>query len=871
MQFPALMTPLRSGKVPRRWPWAVAVCLLLFSSRVAAQIPGLPPGAHPSPQEVQTLLETRPDLVAQLRQKIAESGLTPDQIRARLKAAGYPEDLLDAYIGGADTTAITPTSTELGGFSALGLLSVGADTLGRLDSLGFLSGPERLLVDSLRRRRADSLRADSLGDTLEVRGGLKRFGIDVFRRTSTRFQAVQPGPVDRNYRLGAGDLLVLILTGEVELTRTLEVNREGFVMIPQVGQVYAANLTLDQLEDQLYTRLGRVYSGVRRGPNPRTRFSITVARLRTIQVYVVGDVVRPGAYQMSAASTVLTGLYAAGGPTDNGSLRQIEVRRGGTLLDSVDVYDYLLRGINRTDLHLESGDVIFVPVRGPLVAVSGRVVRPAIYEIKQGETLRDVIAAAGGLDASAVENRIQIHRILPQGAGEPAGQQRVVIDVSAPGLAAGEIPAFPLVPGDSVRVFEVPPHVSGFVTVRGNVVLPSRVGFTAGMKLSDAVRVAGGPKPDVYLGRILISRLQPDSTRIQLHSAFADSTGRLIDDLTLQDGDDIRVFSRSTFRIQPWVTIVGAVKRSGRVSYHEGLTLRDALLLADGLSQDAVLDSVEIARLPENRPTGALAQTIRVSLDSSYVFAQPGAAPPAGPGHEIILQPYDNILIMRRPGWDLQRLVAVTGQVEHPGRYALTNKTERLSDLIGRAGGLTAEAYAGGIEFYRRAATAKVTPAPVDPRIPIQPLPPGFAARVGIDLPRVLKEPGFRDNIILASGDSIFIPEFNPLVQVQGTVNAPGPVAYEPGKNLDWYVQAAGGYGETGDRNRAFVTQPDGKREAVKRRFFFSDDIPTPKPGAVITVPERKAAPAPSNTGAVLGVLASVLASLTTVIVVLKP
>jgi polysaccharide biosynthesis/export protein len=316
---------------------------------------------------------------------------------------------------------------------------------------------------------------------------------------------------------------------------------------------------------------------------------------------------------------------------------------------------------------------------------------------------------------------------------------------------------------------------------------------------------------------------------------------------------------------------VGAVKRSGRVSYHDGLTLRDALLLADGLSQDAVLDSVEIARLPESRPTGALAQTIRVSLDSSYVFTQPGAERPAGVGHEIILQPYDNVLIMRRPGWDLQRLVAITGQVEHPGRYALTSKTERLSDLLGRAGGLTTEAYAGGIEFYRRAATAKVTPAPVDPRIPIQPLPPGFAARVGLDLPRVLKEPGFRDNIILASGDSIFIPEFNPLVQVQGTVNAPGPVAYTPGKDLDWYVQAAGGYGETGDRNRAFVTQPDGKREAVRRRFFFSDDIPTPNPGAVITVPERKAPSAPSNTGAVLGVLASVLASLTTVIVVLKP
>ena len=871
MKFPALMPSFRCRWTPRRAWWSVGFACLLIGTSAEAQIPGFPPGAHPSAQEIQTLLATRPDLVAQLRQRIADSGLTPDQVRARLKAAGYPEDMLDAYLSTTttDTTqgAEPPTAGQLGAFSALGLLSVGADTLGRLDSLGFLSEPERRTLDSVRLKRADSLRADSLKDSAAVKGGLKRFGLDVFRRATTRFQATQYGPVDKNYRLGPGDVVVLILTGEVELTRTLEVNREGFVIVPQVGQLYVANLTLGQLDDQLYTRLGRVYSGVRRDEKARTRFSITVARLRNIQLYVIGDVVRPGAYQISAAGTVLSGLYAAGGPTDNGSLRRIEVRRGGTLIDSVDVYDYLLKGVSRSDLHLEPGDVIFVPVRGPLVAVTGRVVRPAIYEVKPGETLRDVVAAAGGLDAEAVEGRIQIHRILAT-AGPAGGRQRVVIDVTGPGPPA-EIPSFPLAPGDSIRIFEVPAHVQGFVSVRGNVVLPGRVGFTDGMKLSDAVRLAGGPKPDVYLQSVLVSRLQPDSSRTQLHSAFADSTGRVADDLTLQDGDDIIVFSRSTFRTQPWVTIVGAVRRSGRVAYREGITLRDAILLADGLTEDAELDSAEIARLPPDRPTGALAQTVRVPLDSSYLPPRGAAAHP--PGAEVVLLAYDNVLIQRRPGWDLQRLVAITGQVDHPGRYALTSKTERLSDLLARAGGLTTESYAGGIEFYRRAATAKVTPAPIDPKVPIQPLPPGFAARVGIDLPAVLKEPTFRDNLILASGDSIFIPEFNPLVQVQGSVNAAGPVAYTPGKNLDWYVQAAGGYAQPGDQKRTFVTQPDGKRETVHRRFFFSDDVPTPRPGAVITVPERKGGDQSSNLGPVLGILASVLASLTTVIVVLKP
>ena len=867
MMFPALMRSLRRLWTPPPVWWSFGFALLLISSPALAQIPGLPPGTNLSPQEIQTLLATRPDLVAKLRQRIADSGLTPDQVRERLKAAGYPEDLLDPYLSSADTTqAPSPTGDQIGAFSALGLLSVGADTLLSLDSLNNLSGQPFKAPD----RRMEKARADSLSDTTEVKGGLKRFGIDVFRRASTQFQALQVGPVDKSYRLGPGDVLVLILTGDVEITRTLEVNREGFIFIPQVGQVFVANLTLDQLEGQLYSRLGRVYSGVRRGPNARTQFTITVARLRNIQVYVVGDVLRPGAYQISAAGTVLSGLYVAGGPSDNGSFRRVELRRNGALVDSVDVYDYLLKGTTGNGVHLEPGDVIFVPVRGSLVAVTGNVVRPAIYETRASETLRDVIAAAGGLDATAVEGRIQIHRILQRPAGEAGSPERVVIDVASAGLAAGAVPAFPLAPGDSIRVFEVPAHVRGYVSVRGNVLLPGRVGFTAGMKLSDAIRLAGGPKPDVYLERILVGRLRPDSSRIQLHAAFADSTGRVADDLTLEDGDDIHVFSQATFRAQPWVTIVGAVRHSGRVLYRTGITLRDAILLADGLTEDAALDSAEIARLPENRPTGALAQTIHLSLDSSYLPARAPAVTPGGAG-EIVLQPYDNVLILRRPGYDLQRLVAVNGQVARPGRYALTSKTERLTELLARAGGLTTEAYPGGIEFYRRAATSKVTPAPIDPKIPIQPLPPGFAARVGIDLPMALKDSTFRDNIILATGDSIFIPEFNPLVQVQGAVNAAGPVAFTPGRSLDWYVEAAGGYAEKGDRGRAFVTQPDGKRQAVKRRFFFRDDIPTPGPGAVITVPERKGSNPPSNTAAVLGVLASVFASLTTVIVVLKP
>ncbi|HET6580104.1 MAG TPA: SLBB domain-containing protein, partial [Gemmatimonadales bacterium] len=395
----------------RRFPpprvWLALAVLLGTAAPLAAQVPGGQqlPQQLPSPEQAEELLRTQPELVQELRQRLTQSGLTPDQVRSRLRAAGYPEDMLDDYLQGADTTRAAQIGPRtLDAVRALGILSdQSADSLQMIDSTRVVSDSMRALLDSMKLARADSLRADSLADSIAVLrgGGLKLFGIETFRRTSTNFQPVQTGPVDENYRLGPGDVLVLILTGDVERVQTLTVTREGFVVIPQVGQLYVANLTLGQVQDQLYSRLGRVYSGVRRGANATTKFQLSIARLRNIQVFVAGDVVRPGAYQMSSAGTVLTALYAAGGPTTNGSFRHVEVRRGRALVDSLDLYDYLLQGSNPTDIRLQSGDVVFVPVHGGFASVTGKVIRPAIYELRPDETLRDAIAFAGGFQPSA--------------------------------------------------------------------------------------------------------------------------------------------------------------------------------------------------------------------------------------------------------------------------------------------------------------------------------------------------------------------------------------------------------------------------------------------------------------------------------------
>ncbi len=875
--------------------WTVALLLGLISSvlstRADAQIPTqVAPGQQlPTPKEAEDLLRNQPGLVEQLRQKLAESGLTQDQIRSRLRAAGYPDDILDSYLPGADTTAAArPGPRTLDAIRSLGILSTEeADSLRKPDSLMALSDSVRLLLDSLRLRKADSLRADSLADSLMIYqpGGLKVFGLGTFRRTSTSFQPTQSGPVDENYRLGPGDVMVLILTGDVERVHNLEVTREGFVIIPQVGQVYAANLTLGELRDQLYTRLGRVYSGVRRGPGARTRFQISLARLRNIQVYVAGEVIRPGAYQISGAGTVLTALYSAGGPTVNGSFRRVDVRRGGKLVDSLDLYDYLLRGINRTDVRLQTGDVVFVPVHGGYAKVAGKVTRPAVYELLPNETLRDVIGFAGGYDPSAYQARVTINRVLPPESRGPGGRARVVVSVGADQFINGVTPSVPMVPGDSVTVFGVAQRMRSFVSVKGNVWVEGAVGFTPGMKLSEAIRLAGGPKPDVYLGRILVTRLRDDSSMIQLRSAFADSTGAVTDDLVLQDEDEVRVFARSTFRPAPYVAVVGAVRKPGRVAYREGMTVRDAVLLADGLTDDAYLQEAEVARLSGDQAPGALATTVRVPLDSTYLFGRragdvPGW-PPGLPGRaagtaETPLRPYDNLLIMRQPGWDLLRSVAIVGQVKYPGRYSLVNKTERLNEIVRRAGGLTPEAYANGIEFYRSYTGTKPTAVERLPQVPADgaerrdSVGRSIPERIGIDLPRVLKDSTFRDNIILTGGDSIYIPEFNPVIMVQGAVNSPGAVAYTAGKSLDWYVNAAGGYTQRSDDKHVYVTQPNGVREGVKRRALLADHVPKPKAGAVVYVPTKLIQEQPSNVTAILATAAQLLGALVTIVVVAK-
>jgi protein involved in polysaccharide export with SLBB domain len=819
-------------------PLSAAVLCSLSAPELAAQ----QRAGRPSAAEAQALLQSDPSLVAKLRDRIANSGMTPDTVRATLRAEGYPEHMLDAYLNGGPATG----ATEVPGdsvFGAVAALNIPADSTGAIE--------RQWLASHVARDTTAAVLTEAPIDTT----GLTIYGLSMFRQKTSMFDPTAAGPVDDSYVLGPGDQLVLILTGDVELAHSLEVTREGFVVIPQVGQLHVAILTLGPLDALLATRLSRAFGSVGKGPGAGTRYSVSVSRLHQNQVFVVGEVATPGSYQVSSAGTALSALYAAGGPSTNGSMRRVEVRRGGRTVDAMDAYDYLLRGDASHDVRLKNGDIVFVPVHGPRVRVVGEVARPGTYEVKEQESLADVLQSAGGFKAEASQRRVMVERILPPGQRAPDGRDRVVIDVPAERLASASGNAFHVEAGDVVRVFPVSDAVRDRIAVTGSVWAPGPQGFKPGMKLSDALRNAGGVRPDAMLDNVLVTRLMPDSTRRQLRATLTDRAGGVLNDLPLEENDEVQVFAGSQMREERFVAIGGAVRKPGRFPYRLGMTLRDLVLLAGGASENAY-GQAEIARMPEpGSDRSVTARTFRVPVTTKDAPSVASPTPGGAEGQsvrptadaEIVLQPDDNVLILRRPDWTTPRTVMLYGEVQFPGRYTLTSREERVSDLLQRAGGLTPEAYAEGLVFYR-----------AENRV----------GRVGIDLPRVMKDPKYRDNMLLTTGDSLFVPRYNATVDVRGAVNSPIAVAYQPGKKLDYYIRAAGGGSAKADLGRAYVTQASGKVESAKHRRLAPDDVPEPGAGSVVYVPLEDPADKGPGYATIAGATAQMLGALVAIIAI---
>ena len=774
---------------------------------------------------------TQQDIVERLR----ASGMTRSQLRERLRAMGYDPALADPYfdaMSSGETLTGRPTGNVIQALERLGITP-------RPDSI-FGAPPDG------RGENGDTVAANAAGA-----GGLPIFGMSLFENARNQFQPTTYGPVGEDYRLGPGDQLVLILTGSLEDAYELRVTRQGFIVVPGAGQLFVAGLTMAELEARLRTLLGQVYSGVEgEDGRGRLRFQISLAELRTNQVYLIGEVEEPGAYQVNAAGSVLNALYHAAGPNELGSFRRIEIRRGGDLAGTVDLYDYLLTGGSEADTQLRDGDRIFVPVVGPRVSIDGEIRRPARYELLPGERLRDLVTFAGGFRAEAVIGRIQIDRILPVEERRP-GVDRVFIDVPLADLLS-DAGGTPLRDGDRVTVFAVSHERRHLVTLSGDVNRAGTYQWTPAMTLQDLLDRANGLGESAYLHRAQIHRLNPaDGSRYLIPTSLEGAPGDPppASLLPLEDRDSVVVFSRSDLVATDSVGIRGFVKRPGVYRFVEGMTLEDLILAADGFTTGANTVAAELARVAAGEADREARSTVfSVPLDIR-TESLPGAAPvpdwrPAA--GQVRLQPGDRVFIRQAAGYEGVRSVVLTGEVVSPGLYALEEGRERLTDVVARAGGLTDRGYAPGLQLIRD------------------------STLLGVDLPEALRRPDGIADVPLLHGDSIHVPRYDPTVRVRGAVAFDSRVVYVPGKGLDYYIERAGGYAPNADRNGASVTYQNGHRETVRVIGPFSR-APRPEPGSEIFVPATPTGlPSGINWGDLLTRGATIIGTIATLIIAIQ-
>lgn len=628
------------------------------------------------------------------------------------------------------------------------------------------------------------------------------FGADFFHLDSGTFTPPSFGPVSGDYRLGVGDEVIVNAWGGVEFQITRVVDRDGSILLPRSGKVACAGRTLSDVGQSVRERLAESHASIAKDESGQgksgaaTTVEVTLGHLRPIKVFVVGAAMRPGSYELNSAARILTALSAAGGPNLSGSLRRVRLVRGEETVAVLDLYDYLLGGSRAADARLQEGDTVFIPDIGPSVRVRGEVRRPLYYELLPGETLTDVIRFAGGFTATAAPEVIHLRRILPPAQRRDGQPDSIYLDVTYDAAlgAPGDGHRVPLLDGDVVEVAATGERLENWVEVAGTVKRPGRYEFSPGLTAAALIEIAGGLWPDALTERAVIDRTSETLELSTFAFSLADELSGAAAPALLQARDVLHVFSRREVQERPQVSIDGEVYNPFRDDFRQGTTLRDLILKAGGLKQSADRVRVEVARLRreavqsrdlENRPNHTV-DILEFPLPEDFLTAEAS----------LVLEPWDRVSIRRLPWWELQSTVRIRGEVFYAGQFSLERKDETLSSVITRAGGLKPDAYLVGARLVRAQ---------------------DGVGNVAIDLKRALDEPGGPFDLVLQEGDEILIPNRMFTVKVLGEVGFPTSLVFEDGKNINYFVNRAGGYLEKADKKKTRVVYPNGLSLPNKR------------------------------------------------------
>ena len=653
------------------------------------------------------------------------------------------------------------------------------------------------------------------------------FGRNIFNTRNLTFEPSVNLATPANYRLGPGDEVIIDIWGASQNTIRQQISPEGTINIQKIGPVNLSGMTVSAANDYLKGALNKIYNGLNNTTDPTSDIRLTLGNIRTIQINVMGEVVQPGTYALSSFSTVFHALYRAGGVSDIGSLRNVQLVRNGKNIATIDVYEFIMKGNTQDDIRLQEGDVVIVPAYDVLVKISGKVKRPMRFEMKKDENLATLIKYAGGFEADAYTRSL---RVVRQNGEEYEVNTVKDMDYSI----------YTMRNGDVVTAEAILNRFTNKLEIRGAVYRPGIYQLSGKLNtIRELVNEAQGLTGDAFLNRAVLYRQREDLTSEVVQIDIKSIMDGTSPNLALMKNDILYIPSIHDLEDRGNVTVHGEVAQPDSYPYADNMTLEDLIIQAGGLKEAASTVRIDVSRRIKNPRSIAdndtIGQMYTFSLKDGFVIdGQPG----------FILQPYDEVYVRRSPGYQAQQNVVIDGEILFGGNYAMTNREERLSDLVNKAGGPTNLAYLRGAKLTRVASAGEKKRMGDVIRLMSRQLGEAMidslgigvedTFTVGIDLEKALTNPKGSADLVLREGDVVFIPKNTNTVTINGAVMVPNTVSYMKGKNVDYYLNQAGGCSDNARKSKKFIVYMNGQVTKVK-----GSGKKQIEPGCEIIVPSK--------------------------------
>lgn len=648
------------------------------------------------------------------------------------------------------------------------------------------------------------------------------FGRAIFRTQNLTFEPNVNLATPQDYRLGPGDEVIIDVWGANQTTLRETISPDGYINIPNLGPILLNGMDIARATEYLKQKLAQIYAA------SAENIQVSLGNARTIQVNVMGEVVQPGTYALSSFSTVFHALYRAGGVTAIGSLRNVLVSRNGKVIAHLDVYSFILKGKNADDIRLQEGDMVIVPPYDALVEIQGKVKRPMIYEMKSDESMETLLKYAGNFSADAYRNHVNVIR--------RSGKEYSVATVDR-----NDFTRFRVQDGDVVTVDSILNRYANRLEIKGAVYHPGVYEFSGKLNtVRQLVEKAEGIMADAFTARAVLYRQRENLTSEVLPVNIAGILAGTSPDIPLRKNDVLYIPSIHDLKDRGNIHIFGEVGNPGEYPYADNMTLEDLIITAGGLKEAASIVRVDIARRVKDtqslQMTDTIGQNFSFGLKDGFVIdGKPG----------FVLQPYDQVFVRRSPNYHEQQHVTVNGEVLYHGIYTLTDKNERISKLIAKAGGVTNYAYVRGAKLTRIANEEERKRMQDVIKMMRKELGAGAidslglkvdsTFTVGIDLEAALENPGSDVDIVLREGDVIFIPEYVNTVKISGAVMMENTVSFKEGEDIRYYLSQAGGYGQNAKKSKKFIIYMNGQIAKVKRNGKAQIE-----PGCEIVVPNKR-------------------------------